>query len=115
MALIAVSTMSYSTFAVPALVAASTSDTFAMPTGPGQMFAVYRNSNAATRTLTVDIPAGYTDVFGRAGVDIGPVTLAATTGELWIPLHPAMADTTGTITILNSVAANVTVACVRIA
>lgn len=117
MALIAVATMNTTgTWAVPALVAAAASDTFAMPSAPGQMFAVYRNTNAAARTVTVDLPAAYVDAFGRSITDItGASNLAATTGELWIPLHPAMADTTGLITITTSAQLNVTVGVVRIA
>lgn len=113
MALIALSTMSQTTGAVPTLVAASASDTFAMPGASGQVFAVYRNTNAATRTVTIDLPASV-DEYGRTLVDIA-YTLGATTGELWIPLRPSMADTTGLITITTSAQTNVTVGYARIA
>jgi hypothetical protein len=114
MALIAPSYMSYSTFAVPSLSAAAASDTFAMPSGVGQAFAVYRNTNASTRTVTVDLNStDDLDPYGRALTDIG-MTLGATTGELWIPLHPDQANSSGVITITTSAQAGVTVAHVRI-
>ncbi|MEU8683142.1 hypothetical protein [Streptomyces sp. NPDC048611] len=113
MALIAPSTMSYTTAAVPSLTAAAASDTFAAPGVTGQMFAVYRNTNASTRTITVSL-SGLSDDFGRALVDIA-YTLGATTGELWIPLHPRWQNSTGVITITTSAQTNVTVGCVRIA
>lgn len=119
MALIPASTMSYTTWAVPTLTAASASDTFAMPSTPGQYFIVYRNTNATARSVTVDLPTAYTDPFGRSISDMtgtGASNLIGTTGELWIPIHPAMADTTGLITVTVSPAVtNVTVGVVRIA
>lgn len=117
MALIAVSFMNYSTGAVPSLTAAAASDTFAMPSSSGQRFAIYKNTNAAARTVTVDIPTSLDDQFGRDVSDLlGTANnLAATTGELWIPLHPDMADSTGVITITVSATTNVTVGHIQIA
>ena len=110
--------MNYQTGALPSFVAAGASDTFENPGSPGRIFAVYRNTNAATRNITITMPATPTESYGSAKPN--PATggfylLAATTGELWIPLHPEFADATGRITITTSAQTNVTVAAVRIA
>lgn len=111
MALIAVQTMSYTTAALPSFVAAAASDTFATPGDAGRQFVVYRNTNAATRTITV-VVAG-TNAYGAANPDPA-YTLGATTGELWIPISPAEGDTSGVVTITTSAQTNVTVAYVRV-
>lgn len=74
-------------------------------------FIVFKNTNAATRTVTVAAPNS---------VDIAPSvmpdwvwTLAATTGEIWVPCLPIYADSTGIITLTLSATANVTSAAVR--
>lgn len=112
MALIALSTMSYTTAALPSFSAASASDTFQGPSAEGRRFAVYRNTAAASRTITVDLVS--IDTFGRTNTDL-VYTLATSTGELWIPLHPSMSDSTGAITITCSSTTSVTVAHVAIA
>jgi hypothetical protein len=116
MALKTIRLMNQTTGALPTIDAASTSDTFAAPGSAGTDFAVYRNTGAA-KTVTVVLPAAVVDDFGRDMADLlGTASnLAATTGELWIPLHPLMRDTSGQITITVSDATAVTNAHVRIA
>ncbi|MFJ9848574.1 hypothetical protein [Streptomyces sp. NPDC101150] len=111
MALIAPTVMSYSTAALPSFTAASASDTFQGPGTEGQYFVVYRNTNAATRTITVVVPGN--NNYGQANPD-PQYTLAATTGELWIPIHPIWQDSTGVVTITTSAQTNVTVAYMKI-
>lgn len=79
-----------------------------------RVFVVYRNTNAATRTITVVTPSKL-DQFGQALPDI-VITIAATTGEERIgPMVQDLADpTTGLITINLSATTNVTVAALRI-
>lgn len=111
MALIASQPMLYATGALPSFVTPAASDTFQTPANVGQAFVVYRNTNAATRTITIVVPG--TNSYGQSQPD--PVyTLGATTGELWIPLHPAEGDSTGLVTITTSAQLNVTVAYVTI-
>lgn len=92
------------TFATPAA-----SDNFSPAYG---MFAVYKNTNAATRTITI--------VLSHLTLESGDAhpnkayTLAALTGELFIPLLPAYAKTDGTVDITTSAQTNVSVAAVRI-
>lgn len=94
----------------PTFVAAAASDTLTYSSG---LFAVYKNTNAATRTVTVAIPT--TNSYGDTGT-AHALTLGATTGELWIPIRSISRDaTTGltTITVTPAVT-NVTVAIVRL-
>lgn len=115
MAAISTQTMDYQAAAVPTLTAAAASDDVECPTMPGDMFLVYRNTNAATRTIAIT-PAKNTD-YGEAYPRPGApdYTLAATTGELWIPLHPDYNNGSGRITVTCTPAVtNVTVACVKI-
>jgi hypothetical protein len=109
-------TMNQTTGALPTIDAAAASDTFAAPRSFGTDFAVYRNTGTA-KTVTVTLPASVVDEWGRDQADLLGVTdnLAATTGELWIPLHPLMQNTSGLITITVSSATAVTNAHVRIA
>ncbi len=97
------------TWVAPPFVAAALSDTVPYSAGG---FVVYRNTNVATRTVTVVVPGNTS--YGELLPD--PVrTLAATTGELWIPLRPEYQDpTTGLVTLNLSVITNVTVTAVRL-
>lgn len=96
----------------PTFAAAAASDT--APIGSGHnTFVVYKNTDAATRTVTITAP-GNTD-YGQPQPD-PQLTLAATTGELWIPLRTAYdpGDGTGRATLTLSATANVTVAVVKV-
>lgn len=104
------------------IVAAGTAPTFAgvgasdtAEVGNGaNTFAVYKNTNGATRTITITVPGNTT--YGQARPD--PVlTIAATTGELWIPLRKEYEDSAvagvGRCTLTPSATSGVTVAIVR--
>lgn len=95
----------------PTFAAANSTDTV-KPDERG--FLVYKNTNAATRTISVVTPTKL-DQFGQNLPDI-VVTIAATTGEERIgPLVQDLADpATGLITINLSATANVTVGAFRI-
>jgi hypothetical protein len=94
----------------PTLVPASASDTAEVGNGVNT-FLVYKNTNAATRTVTIAVP-GDTD-YGEPLPD-PTYTLAATTGELWIPLRKDFAvDGRATVTVTPAVT-DVTVAVVRV-
>jgi len=113
MTALATAVLNKTTGAVPALVAASTSDTCEGTTATGRIFVVYRNTNAATRTVTAVVPGNET--YGPAKPD-PTYTLGATTGELWIPVDPAFVDpTTGQCTFTLDASAGVTVVPVKIA
>lgn len=97
---------------------AGLSPTFAAAGGSGDQFVpgertflCFRNSNAATRTVTIDskVASNY-----GTDVDIGPITLPATTGEVWLgPFGPQrFAGATGLGDIAYSATAGVTVAVV---
>ena len=92
------------TFSTP-----TTSDTVTYSTG---LFVVYKNTNAATRTVTIVVPGN--TLYDDAITDHA-LTLAATTGELWIPIRSIARDTTtGLVTVTLSATTNVTVAVVRL-
>lgn len=75
-------------------------------------FLYFRNTDAASRTITIPSPARLD--FGNATLPDQTYTLAATTGEQWIPCSAELADpTTGLITINISATANVTRAAIR--
>lgn len=93
----------------PTFVAASTSDTAAVGSG-GDTFLVYKNTDASTEAITVVVP-GTTD-YGEPMPD-KVLTIAATNGELWIPLRREYQDDTGRATITMASATGITVACVR--
>lgn len=95
----------------PTFSAASTSDTAEIGNG-GNTFVVYKNTNASPRTITITAP-GNTD-YGEPNPD-PQLTLAATTGELWIPMRKDYdpADGTGRATLAMGDATDVTVAVVR--
>jgi hypothetical protein len=94
----------------PTFGAAAASDTAEIGSGLNT-FVVYKNTNAATRTVTITAP-GNTD-YGQPYPD--PVlTLGANTGELWIPLKKDYDDGTGRATLTLSATPNVTVAVVRV-
>ena len=93
----------------PTFAAAAASDTVTYSTG---LFVVYKNTNAATRTITVVVPGN--TLYDDAITDHA-LTIAATTGELWIPIRSLARDTTtGLVTITTSAQTNVTVAAVRL-
>lgn len=109
--------------ATQVLVDAGTAPTLAVPNasdtaevGNGiNTFLVVRNSNAATRTVTITAPGNTT--YGQPAPD--PVlTIAALTGELWIPLRKAYQDDAvagvGRCTVTVSVAAGVTYGVVQV-
>lgn len=77
-----------------------------------RLMLVYKNTNAATRDITVVVPGTR---FGQANPDV-VVTIAATTGEEYIgPITRDLADpVTGLVTVTTSAQTNVTVAAVRI-
>lgn len=95
----------------PTFGAASTSDTAEVGNGVNT-FAVYKNTDASTEDITVVIPG--TLVSGDAFPD-KVYTIAANTGELWIPLRKEYdaADGTGRCTITMTSATGITVAIVR--
>lgn len=95
----------------PVLAAANSTDTVK---ADDRVWLLYRNTNAATRTITVVTPTKL-DQWGQALPDI-VVTIAATTGEEKIgPMVQDLADpATGLITINLSATTNVTVAAIRI-
>jgi hypothetical protein len=113
MALLSKQSLVYSSGAVPTLAAASTSDTVTDFGNGTTHFLWYKNTDANTKTLTV-IPSGATP-YGVAYSNL-VYTLTSSTGQLMIPLHPGMADSTGTITVAltgTGGATGVTVALVR--
>jgi len=78
----------------------------------GRVFLWYKNTNGATRNITVVVPGSE---YGQARPDI-VATIAATTGEELIgPLPRDLADpTTGLITVTTSAQTGLTVAAVRV-
>lgn len=92
----------------PTFGAAGASDT--AECGP-RNFVVYKNTNASTRTVSVEVPASLTP-YTQVDNDV-EYTLAGTNGELWIPLHQDYAGTDGRATITTSAQLNVTVAVVK--
>jgi hypothetical protein len=97
------------TFVAPATAAG---DNTAPPDDRG--FLEFENSNAATRTITVAVPASAgADEFGFTFPDI-TYTLAATTGRHRVPLLPQLASPTdGLIHFTVSADAGVTCAAIR--
>lgn len=74
-------------------------------------FLEFKNTNGATRTITVAIPGA---IHGTAIPDLA-VVIAATTGEERIKLTPDMVDpATGLINLTYSADAGVTVALLRV-
>lgn len=101
----------------PALGAAAISDTAEVGTG-SNTFVVYKNTDANEKTVTITVPG--TTSYGQATPDPA-ITLAATTGEVWIPLRKEFVDkaTAGagrcTLTVSGTGdATGVTVAVVRV-
>lgn len=75
-------------------------------------FLYFRNTDAAPRTITIPSPVRLD--FGNATLPDQTYTLAATTGEQWIPCSPELADpSTGLITVNISATTNVTRAAIR--
>lgn len=89
------------------------SDTYDYGTG-GNTFIHFKNTNAATRTITIDVPSS--TVLGSGDPYPDKVyTLGATTGELMIPLVRDYDNGAGTnsCTVTTSAQLNVTVALIR--
>jgi hypothetical protein len=92
----------------PTFAAAASGDT--AKTGSGY-FLVVRNTNAATRTVTIAVPGNTS--YGEAMPDKAYV-VAATTGEEWIPLLDDYRDpTTGLAAISYTATTDVTRAVVK--
>lgn len=72
----------------PTFGAAALSDTAEVGNG-GNTFVVYKNTDSNAKTVTITVPG--TTTYGQANPDPA-LTLAATTGELWIPLRKEYAD-----------------------
>ena len=92
----------------PTLTTPTTSDTV---TPDERGWLEFRNTNAATRTVT--IAAGPRFDFAPSTMPDFQWTLAATTGELRIPCLPEYAGADGLITVTLSAVLNVTSAAVR--
>lgn len=93
----------------PTLAAAAASDTAAVGTG---LFLIVKNTNAATRTVTIVVPGILTT--GDAYPDKA-YTIAADTGELWIPLLDIYRDPADNLAHITwSATTGVTRAVVRI-
>jgi hypothetical protein len=77
-----------------------------------RLFLWYKNTNAATRDITIVVPGTY---YAQNLADV-TVTIAATTGEELIgPIDTRLADpTTGLVTVNHSATAGLTVAAVKI-
>jgi hypothetical protein len=92
----------------PTLEAAASGDTAVC--GPGY-FLVARNTNGASRDLTIAVPGNTS--YGQANPDV-VYTLDATTGEEWIPLLDAYRDPTDQRAHISySATAGVTVGVVK--
>lgn len=95
----------------PTFGAAASSDTAEVGNGVNT-FAVYKNTNGAVRNLTVVVPGNTS--YGSANPD-PVIQIAATTGEIWVPLRKEYdaGDGTGRCTLTLDATAGVTVAIVR--
>lgn len=94
----------------PTFGAASTSDTANIGSG-SDTFLVYKNTDATTEAITLVVPGNTS--YGQPMPD--PVlTIASSTGELWIPLRKAYDDGTGNVTVTMASTTGITVALVRL-
>lgn len=92
----------------PTFGAAAASDTAEV--GKGK-FIVYKNTNASTRTISINVPSNRTP-YTQVDDDV-EYTLGATNGELWIPLHSDYDEGSGRTTIsVTPAVTDVTVAVV---
>jgi len=106
------SVLSSQTGAAPTFQAAATSNVCECPSvGQKNVMVIFRNTNAATRVITVVFPGNTS--YGSANPD-PTVTIAATTGENWFPVDPAQLNTSGQAEFQVDNIAGVTVACVKI-
>jgi hypothetical protein len=112
MTLIAPQVMNVGTWAEPTTSTPTASDTIQAPGQDGKLF-VYLKGGAGTATITIVLPT-QTDFLGRTLAN-PTASLTASTGRLFIPLQPEMADSTGTITITNSAPTGCGIAVVQIA
>lgn len=111
MALLATQTPTVAAGLVPAFAAAAATDTF-LPSDRTMLYV--KNTNAATRTITVTTPG--TAAGGLAIADMVG-TVGATTGELILGPFPASSyadPTTGLATVTPSATAGVTYAVVQL-
>lgn len=114
MAAISTQTLNFATGAEPTFTAASASDDLECPSTAGQIFVVYKNTNAATRDIAITM--AQTEVYGNTLPAPGTgnkYTIGATTGVLYIPLLPQYNNGSGRVTVTCTASAvNVTVAVV---
>lgn len=94
----------------PTFVAAGASDTADIGNGHNT-FVVYKNTDGTPKTITITAP-GNTE-YGQPNPD-PQITVAATTGEVWIPLRREYSDGTGKATLVPSGTTGLTVAVVRL-
>lgn len=112
MALLATQQVQTLTGLVPTYAAVAASDTFVPD---ADTFIFVKNTNAATRTVTITTPG---TLAGGLAVADAVGTVGATTGELMMGPFPGnyYADpTTGLATVVCSATTNVTIACIRVA
>jgi hypothetical protein len=111
MALLSVQQLVLPTLVLPSFGAAALTDT--VRPDDDRVFLWYKNTNGATRDVNISTPSKF-DLFGETFPDVGPFTLAITTGEALIPIPDVLADpATGLVTVTVSAIAGVTVAAVR--
>lgn len=106
---------------VQSLVNAGTAPTFSAPTtsdtaryGNGlNTFLVYKNTDSSTHTVTIVVPGN--NSYGQPNPD-PTYTVAATTGQVWIPLRRDYDDgnSTASATVTLDAVTGVTVALVRL-
>lgn len=111
MALLTAQVMTATTGLVPSYAAVAASDTFTP--GPGR-FLFLKNTNAATRTVTVTT---FSTAAGGAAVADWSGTIGATTGEIMFPAtvpQHLVDPTTGFGTVTCSATPGVTIALVEI-
>lgn len=91
---------------------ASGGDNVEAPTYGGQIVLHFKNTNAASRVVTIDVPG--TVAYGD-NTPNPTVTVNATNGDVFVPLHPAYADSTGRVQLTYSVnpPTNLTVAILK--
>lgn len=94
----------------PTFSSASTADTAVIGNGTNT-FVVYKNADTSSHTLTITV-TGNTS-YGVA-LPQKTVTLAANTGEVWVPLRKAYDDGTGVAHLGLDAATSITVAVVQV-
>lgn len=90
----------------------TTSDT--APVGNGSnTFAVYRNTDTSSHTVTLAYTPGTTSDYG-ATITNPTFTVAATSGEVWIPLRKSADNGTGSATLTLDAVTGMKVAIVQV-